>query len=175
MEVYNTELSLYNMGLSPAIDGFQTPQNRQIEFLWACINAIKAWQGIFFSIAPADYVGFSPLIYSHMLYCFIGIQRLSTFEHSDWDRTLFQDQLDVTSYLDQLERNFAAVKEEAGLDIGGSEHTDSFNCMASRLRALKVTWGTASDTSATGTGNDGLYDLPMEFSDEDWLRELLRS
>jgi hypothetical protein len=42
------------------------------------------------------------------------------------------------SFLEECEKNFARVKEEAGLDIGGSEDVDSFSRMASVVRAVKM-------------------------------------
>ncbi|KAK9328779.1 hypothetical protein V1520DRAFT_345197 [Lipomyces starkeyi] len=178
MEFYMTEFSIYEVGLSQAPDTFSGPDNRRIECLWVCLNAIKSWIDVFLSITPAQYVGFSSLIYSNMTHCLVGMCRLSMFEHVEWDRALFREHLDVVSILEKTEKNFASVKDEAGLDIGGSEDTDFFSSMASKIRVLKGSWDYTSASTMTSTGmpsNDelDLPDFPMEFSDEDWLRNVL--
>ncbi|KAK9342228.1 hypothetical protein V1522DRAFT_416800 [Lipomyces starkeyi] len=178
MEFYMTEFSIYEVGLSQAPDTFSGLDNRRIECVWLCLNAIKSWIDVFLSITPAQYVGFSSLIYSNMIHCFVGMCRLSMFEHVEWDRALFREHLDVLSILEKTEKNFASVKDEAGLDIGGSEDTDSFSSMASRIRVLKGSWDYTGASTMTSTGmpsNDelDLPDFPMEFSDEDWLRNVL--
>jgi len=176
MELYTTELSIYEIGLSQALDVFSGQKNRRIECLCICLNAVKSWIEVFLSIPVAQYVGFSALVYSNIMHCFVDIYRLSTFEHAEWDRELFREQLHVSSFLEQCEKNFAGVKEAAGLDIGGSEDMDSFSIMTSRVRVVKMSWDAANASMTNSVGmpsNDESYDFPMDFSDEDWMRDLL--
>ena len=110
----------------------------------------------------------------------MGIYRLSMFEHIDWDRALFREQLDVLSFLGQIERNFASVKSEAGLDIGGSEDMDTFSNLASRIRVVRGFWDQANSTEIPSSSvplSDHLdmSDFNMDFADEDWLRSVLGS
>lgn len=176
MELYNTELRIYEIGLSQAPDIFSGQYNRRLECLFACLNATKSWVNMFLSVPPAEFVGFSTAIYSHMASCFVGIYRLSTFEHPEWDRDLFRENLDVLFILEEAEKKFAKVKVAAGLDLGGSEDIDFFNTMASKMRFFKTSWDamTVSAMSSVGTApSDGMGDFHMEFLDEDWLRDLL--
>jgi hypothetical protein len=178
MELYTTELSIYEVGLSQAPDIFSGQHNRRIECLWGCLSAIKSWTDVFLSITPSQYVGFSALIYSNMTHCIVGIHRLSTFEHPEWDRALVGEHLDIISFLEECEKNFARVKEEGGLDIGGSEDVDSFSRMASVIRAIRKSWGATNVSTMTLIGmpsNSEVMDFPIDFSDEDWLKDLLDS
>jgi hypothetical protein len=179
MELYTTELAIYEIGLSQTPDIFSGQLNRRIECLWGCLNAIKYWIDVFLSITPSQYVGFSALIYSNMTHCIVGMYRLSTFEHLEWDQALVGEHLDVMSFLEECEKNFERVKEEAGLDITGSEDVDSFSRIASVIRAIRMSWGGPTNASIiTSTGmssNNELYDFPIDFSDEDWLKDLLGS
>jgi hypothetical protein len=176
MELYNTELSIYEIGLSQAPDIFSGQYNRRLECLCACLNATKSWVDIFLGILPAQYVGFSALIYSNMVRCFISIYRLSTFEHPEWDRGLVRENLDVSLFLDKAEKNFTQVKEAAGLDLCGSEDIDSFNIMASKIRVIKMLWDATTVSTMASNGvapSDEMGDFPMEFLEDDWLRDLL--
>src|ERR1700753_1547419 len=121
MELYDTELRIYEIGLSQPPDVFSDCYNRRLECLCACLNAAKSWAEVFLSIPPAQYLGFSTSTYINLIHCFIGIYRLSTFEHPEWDRSIVQENLDVGSFSEQVERNFSQVKEVAGIDLDGSE------------------------------------------------------
>ncbi|KAK9257993.1 hypothetical protein V1519DRAFT_455882, partial [Lipomyces tetrasporus] len=176
MELYNTELNIHEIGLLQAPNSLRGQHNWLLECLFAYLNATKSWIDIFLSILPAQYVGFSAAIYTNMAHCFIGIYRLSTFEHPEWDRGLVRENLDVSLFLEQVEKNFAQVKEAAGLDLGGSEDIDSFNNFASRIKIIKMWWNarTVSTMAPHDTASgDVMGDFPMEFLDDDWLRDLL--
>ena len=111
-----------------------------------------------------------------MIRSFIGIYRLSTFEHPEWDRGLVRENLDVSSFLEEAEKNFTQVKEAAGLDVGGSEDNDSFNIMASKIRIIKMSWDATTVSTMAPLGiapSDEMGDFSMEFLDDDWLRDLL--
>ena len=103
-----------------------------------------------------------------MTRCLIGLWRLSTCEHPEWDRDLVRENLDVSLILEEAEKNFAQVKEAAGLDRGGSQDSDFFSIMASRLRSMKFKWDTLT-TSTTASFStallDDLGDFPAEFLD----------
>ena len=124
---------------------------------------------MFLSILPAQYVGLSALTFAAMTRCFIGLWRLLTCEHPEWDRGLVRESLDVTSILEEIEKNFAQVKEAADLDRGGSQDFDFFSIMASRLRSIKGSWDAMTGTSKTASFGipplDELGDFPTEFID----------
>ena len=106
--------------------------------------------------------------------------RLSTFEHAEWDRAVCIKHLDILSILEQGERNFAQVKEVADLDVNcDCEDVDSFSLMAARIHAIKMSWAATRPcpvTSVAEPSNDdhiALYDFAMDFSNDDWLKDLL--
>jgi hypothetical protein len=176
MELYSTELSIYEVGLSPAPNIFSGQLNRRIECLWTCVSAIQSWVSVFFNMPPAQLIGLSAPIYTSMVRVVVGMQRLAIFEHSEWDRMLFREQIDILGFLERGANLLSQVKEAAGLDIGGSEDSDTFTNLANKVRSLKGLWVAriSSTMNSMGVaGNYELYDFPMEFSDEDWLRDLL--
>ena len=173
MELYNTELTIYEVGLSQAPDIFSGQYNRRFECLHACLNAAKRWIDTFLQILPAQYVGFSMLTYVSLIRCFMGFYRLSIFEHPEWDRKLVQETMDIFVFLDETEKKFTLVKEAAGLDANGSTDADCFTILASRIRLLKM-WDTMPATSSMAHLNTALGEEMADFStlDDDWLNYL---
>ena len=169
LEVHTTELCINEVGLSQASDIFPALTNQRFECLWASFQAIRSWIDIFLSIPPSQYVGFSAFTYAQMARCLIGIWRLSTCEHPEWDRKLVTDNIDVSSVLEQVQSNFSRVKEDAGLTGEGwpHQHQDFFTIMASRLGSLKASWDT--DIGSTTVSPD----TPPSFDFGEYATEVL--
>ncbi|KAF7516679.1 hypothetical protein PCG10_002007 [Penicillium crustosum] len=85
-------------------------------------------------------VGFSSLMYGNMMRCVVGIYRLATCNHPEWDRTLLHEAVNVSWVFEEASNSFDRVKEVAGLDPDGSQAQDSFSLMASKLRSMKMSW-----------------------------------
>jgi hypothetical protein len=179
MELYMTDFSIHEIGLSHTPETLDGSENLRTECLWNCLNAMKSWIEVYSSILPAQYLGFPIVLYSNITRSLIGLYRLSMFEHAHWDRTVVRNHIDIMSFLDQCERSLAAVKGVAGLDIGGSADPDFFTIMASRIRLLKANWPRAAGSSTTASlatppnYDLDLADFPKEFPDEDWLMNVL--
>ena len=110
-----------------------------------------------------------------MMHCFLGMYRLSTFEHPEWDRGFVQETLNISSLLGEVEKNFRQVKEAAGLDLGSPDSVNYFSSMASKVRSTKMAWDpTAASTMASlsAAPGDEQGDFPMELLDDEWLRAL---
>ena len=175
MILHSTELSIYEIGLSQAPDIFLGEDNRRIECLWTCLNVSISLMNVFFESTPVDYVGFSQLIYAVLLQCLLVMYRLLTFEHPEWDRALVREHLDLSSILERCESAFSQVKDVADIIPGSSEVIDPFTLMASRVRVVRLSWEAtkASMMAPEGTAsNDLLFDFPIDFSEEDWLKVL---
>lgn len=154
--------------MSQAPDIFVGHINQRFECLFACLQAVKSWIDVFLSIPPAEYVGFSVCIYAKMARCLVGLWRLSTCEHPEWDRSLVRTTLDVSFILAETEKNFADVKAAASLDPGLPPGADAFIMMASRLGSMKASWDAmiTATTAPFGTPSlDDLVDFSTEFSD----------
>lgn len=171
MEFYNTELRIHEIALSQAPDIFSGQDNRRLECLYACLNAAKSWIDVFLSIPPVQYVDFSTSTYVNLIHCFVSIYRLMTFEHPEWDRGLVREHLDASSFAEQTERNFSQVKEDASLDLDGSEDMDIFSIMAAKARVIKM-WMESVTVPIISSG-DGMGDFPVGFLEDDWLRDVL--
>lgn len=87
-----------------------------------------------------------------------------------------QENLDVSSFLETTERNFAMVKEVAALNTGGSEGGDIFSLMACKVGAVRMWWeaiNVATVGSFEAAPGDALGDFSMEYLDDDWLKDIL--
>ena len=140
LELYNTDMCVHEIGFSLAPNLFTGHPHQRFECLFACLQAVKSWIDVFLSIPPAQYVGFSVCMYAKLSRGLIDAWRLSTYDYPEWDRTLVRETLDVSLTLEQIENGFAQVKAAVGLDRGSSHDTDFFSLMASRTRAIKVSW-----------------------------------
>ena len=151
LKIYITDLRVHVVGSSLAQDLFTGQSNRRFECLSGCLQAIKCWIDIFFSIPLAQYVGYSACIYAMMARCPIDLWRLSTCEHPEWDNGLVRETLIVSSVFEQTERNFSQVKDAAGLDRGGSQDCEFFSIMALRLRSIKDSWDVLGSSTELAT------------------------
>ncbi|TGO46052.1 hypothetical protein BOTNAR_0617g00040 [Botryotinia narcissicola] len=180
LELHTTERSIYEIDLLQVHDVLHGQENRRAEYLWACINATNAWINVFLSISPAEYISFSALTYSNMTHFFLSAYYLTTLDNTDYNQTPCIEHLDFPSFLDQAGRNFARVKEMAGLDVS-PEYPDAFSIMSNRSRVLEMSWdvshGVAAESLAdfSKLDNHELYDFSIEFSDGDLLKNLLDS
>jgi len=176
MELYDTELRIHEVGLSQSPDVFCGQDNLRLECLYACFNAAKGWVDVFLSIPPVQYVGFSTPTYVSLMHWFVSVYRLSTFEHPEWDRGFVRQNLDLSSALETTERNFLQVKEVAGLDPNGSDDLDTFSIMASKARVIRMWWEATAGSTSNSVGeapSEGMNDIPMDFLDDSWLRDVL--
>jgi hypothetical protein len=176
IEYHAAELIAYQVGLCQGSDIFCNQTNQRIECLWGCVNAIKSWFSLFLSIELAQYIGFSTFMYTKMSTFFMGLYRLATLQHPEWDLTLVRDHLDVPSFLSEAERNFRLAKDAVGFDLGGSEDMDHFTRMANKMAKIQTIWEVKTGlvtVSHEMLPNDEVYDFPMEFAEDDWLRDLI--
>jgi hypothetical protein len=62
-------------------------------------------------------------------------------EHLGWDRDIVHATIDVSYFLEQLEKKYIHVRETIGIDSDGSHgDSDYFTIKASKLRAMRESW-----------------------------------
>lgn len=174
MELYDTSLRINEIALSNKPDIFSAISNQRLKSLYACLNTVSSWLPMFLSIPPAQYVGLPTTTFAQIVHVFVSIYRLATFEDPSWDRRLVQETIDVSMFLETMERNLLLVKEAAGLDKDGSDDEDIFSVFAARVRVFKMWWGATNfDTTAGILEGEEMADLNTEFLDDEWLRDVL--
>jgi hypothetical protein len=158
-----------------------------IERLYACLNSVKSWFDVFFTIPPSDYIGFPYSIFSQLSHSLITLYRLSSLDDPFWPKTEVRKTANVLLILDTVIDNLNQVASLAGLNSKDAGD-DVFTKTSRRFRSVRAGWEARLDAdimmaAATLTSNtDGAlpYDLSMDFPEgewpaDDWLTDILTS
>lgn len=140
LERYYTEFRIYEIGLSQSSDIFTEQPNLRLECLFACLQATKSHGAALINIDPNQFPGLSALVTGQMTNCFACLCRLSTCEQSGWDRDIVNSTVDVSFFLQELEKKYSQVREAVGIDADDSGGSDYFTIKASKLRSMKASW-----------------------------------
>ena len=177
-ELTINEISLSQMPINPNHSSFQ-----QVECLYACVESVKSWFEVFFTIPPNAYIGFPFSIFSQLVHCLVTLYRLSALDDPAWNKNGVQKTADLLLIFDQVINNMEQVSVLAGLDNSDSVEGDVFSRTAKMFRSIRPGWeaillGPVGPTAYTSKnlpdGND--IPLPEDFSldhyDNDWLTDL---
>lgn len=140
LEIYSTELTVYEMALSRAPTLFSDPDFSRLEYLYACLRSVKSWLSLFLSMPIEDFLGFPLQIIRQLAHCTICLYRLSTFEYQDWDTKFVRSSFNLSSILDQVMQHLRQVKGAVGLDVDLGENIDSCHFLAEKLSRIKTFW-----------------------------------
>jgi hypothetical protein len=140
LERYYTEFRIYEIGLSQSSDVFTEQPNLRLECLFACLQATKCYNATLINIDLTQYPGLSALVTGQMTSCFACLCRLSMCEQSGWDRDIVNSTIDVSFFLQELEKKYAQVRETVGIDADDFGGSDYFTIKASKLRSMKASW-----------------------------------
>lgn len=183
--LYSTELTINEIALFQVLFVINRLDFQQLKSLYACIESIKSWFDVFFTIPPAAYIGFPFSIFSQLVHCLVTLYRLSTLNDPAWDKNGVCKTADLLLILDHVINNMEQVKTLAGLDNNDSPEGDIFSRTAKLFRSIRPEWEAklSPDDLMVSTiptpQNAGETDLPevlpMDFSDNEWLLDLLLS
>ncbi|KAI7974339.1 hypothetical protein EIK77_008522 [Talaromyces pinophilus] len=140
LERYYTEFRIYEIGLSQSSDIFAEQPNLRLECLFACLQATKSYCTTLINIDLTQYPGLPALVTGQMTNCFACLCRLSMCEQSGWDRDIVNSTIDVSFFLQELEKKYAQVRETVGIDADDFGGSDYFTIKASKLRSMKASW-----------------------------------
>ncbi|KAL4966535.1 uncharacterized protein BDV14DRAFT_198993 [Aspergillus stella-maris] len=111
---------------------------QQLDHHYGCLDGAKSWCDIFFTISPADYLGFPFSVFAQMVHTLVVIYQLSTFENELWDTAAVRERVDVLAILDIVIKNMSQVADLVGLE-GGPE-SDVFSVIAKMYRSVQLGW-----------------------------------
>ncbi|PMD42861.1 hypothetical protein L207DRAFT_486635 [Hyaloscypha variabilis F] len=180
LHLYSIEL---DMAISPSFLYTNQLTFQQRTCLGAALESIKSWLEVFFTIAPADYVGISFPITTQLVRCLLTLSRLTTLETLSWDEHCVWKKSDALSVLDRVINNMEQVEIVAHLDNGGSPGADVFASTARMFRSLRSGWeaSLATDEMSSVPLEQNIEDpfpadvLGVDSFDNDWLMDLLLS
>lgn len=180
--LYSTELSINEIALSEVPIISNNSDFQRLESLYACLNSIKSWFDVFFTITPAAYIGFSFLVFSQLAHCLISLYGLSTLDGPAWDKDIVRNTANLLLILDQLANNMGRVIGLVGLDSDSTE-VDVFTRAAKTAASMRLGWEAKLAVEPMGTVIPTSQNvdetipeaLPVGFSDDGWLKDLLVS
>ena len=181
--LYSTELTVNEIALSQVPIITNDSNFEQLNRLYACVESIKSWFEVFFSIPPTDYIGFPFSIFSQLVHCLVTLYRLSTLRDPAWDKNGVREAADLLLILDQVINNMEQGATLAGLDNNDSTEGDVFSRTAKKFRSIRPEWeaklGSADLIVPTippprNANETSLPEaFPVDFADNDWMMEFL--
>lgn len=177
--LYSTELTINEIALSQVLIITNHSNFQQLKCLYACVESIKSWFGVFFTIPPTAYIGFPFSIFSQIVRCLVTLYRLSTLNDPAWDKNGVWKTADLLLILDQVINNMEQVKTLAGLDNNDCPEGDIFSRTAKLFRSIRPEWEAklgpddlmVSTIPTPQNANETPLPevLPVDFSDNEWL------
>ena len=131
--LYSTELTINGIALTQVPILTNHSNFQQLECLYACVESIKSWFEVFFSIPPAAYIGFPLSMFSQRVHCLVTLYSLSTLDDPVWDKNGVWKTADLLLILDQVINNMEQVATPAELDNIDSSDRDMFSRTAKRF------------------------------------------
>lgn len=163
LERYYAELHIYEIGFSQSSHFFTEQPNLRFECLFACLQATKSFCDTLVSMEAHQYLGLSALASAEMTSYLTSVCRLSMCEYPGWDRDIVHSTMNVSAFLEELEKNFARVREVIGIDPdephGGRDY---FTMKASKLHSMKETWDALT---LPAISLEELESFPVDFMD----------
>ncbi|KKA17557.1 hypothetical protein T310_8508 [Rasamsonia emersonii CBS 393.64] len=141
LQVLCTEVVVNEIALSraPLVSVGSDTDDQRLDYLYACLQAIKAWFDAFFQCPPSAWLGFSVLIFSQMAYCIFALYRLSTLNDPAWDTRFVRSTADFSHILDRVLSNLQHAKAASGWKVG-QEEDDALAKTTKLIGALKSWW-----------------------------------
>lgn len=180
-----TELSLYEASLCKSpVSTDPLPKFKRLELLCACLEAIKSYFEVLFSIPVANYASLSIPTFSHLTCSLSTLYILSNFDHPDWNLTYVRETINYVLVLGRLIEHLERLNT-----LPGFEKLDMFARIAKGLNYVKgyvegkmagptqAAVGHVPDQMLDFAGTPGTEDLTdfFQFMDDAWMTDILES
>lgn len=180
---HSTEFAINEIRLYETLSAPHDLDTYRIETLYGCLNAIRSWFDIFFTIPPADYVNFTFSVFSQLFRCLMALYKLSTIDNPTWDTNLVRKTADLLPILDQLVLNLRRVDRDAGLDEDSAEGSafcrtaDKYDSMRAkckeRFAVIQTGVGVDMGVDPMGRINDeAMPGMTLDLSGMSWLSDI---
>ena len=129
------EILIWELSLNDLLESKSKPLRAHLDDLYRCIEAIKAFVEVYFSIPVNYYLTMPFSAFGHFAHAFIALTRLASLEIEGWDMR------DLTGTL-----NYSTVIEEAAIRFDGATksspdglqvNNEAFGKWAMRVRWMK--------------------------------------
>lgn len=133
LHILNTTVCIYEPSLivSPSKEDSLDPtaQLQRIEYLWICLNTVKAWFNTFWDLGLfplSAYPHMSMVMFTQAAHCMVALFRLTTFEAPGvhWDRQKVLKDFDFGQLMKTWMDRWEGIPAAAGLDVDISSETE---------------------------------------------------
>lgn len=155
--------------------GFQ-----RLESLYTCLNAIRSWFDIFFSIPAAEYIAFPLTIWSQFTRALLTAYLLTSLEDPGWNKDQVRNTVDLIQVAEQLSFNAGQAAALSSMNTSDTDE-DFYTMLAKKLKMLAEGWtarlGFTSTGTSAGLNKQAADESAIDFLSvelfEGWLNESL--
>jgi hypothetical protein len=140
---------------------------KQLDLLYSCLKATRAFCDIFLNIPAQQYLSFSMLTWSHLRCAIVALQQLSVFEDPDWSKAYVQETLDFLWVLDQLVERLNKAVAEANFD-----ENHIFARTAIKIGRAKEYCEVRMTAPSASTKSDGSEYPDPDFFNDIWFQDV---
>jgi hypothetical protein len=180
------EAYLYDLALVPthpvlvsASDAPRATDFFRVEAFNKCLKAVRTCLDNVISFEPLELYSMCFPIMQGSSRCIQILYRLSTYEDPAWDRAWLRQSFDIVPYLTVIADRFSLVATVYDLRTDEPDEVDSWTKGASSLKMAlpSITASLAQTSSVLSTAqaegdSGGMYDVPMDFSVDEWMGEI---
>ncbi|PWY79146.1 hypothetical protein BO70DRAFT_407555 [Aspergillus heteromorphus CBS 117.55] len=171
--------------VSPRPGGPSTaPGWERLGCLWHSVEAIRAWFEVFYRISPAEYLGFTIMMWSQLNRSIVTLYRLSTRVDPAWDRGAVSKTIDVLEVIDRVGDRLEQVSrtvdnpvaDDIWLQIGRLGRAVRAWVRMQMGREEPASWPTET---TLGSSDSFMGDIDatllqsIDFGNENWLETLV--
>jgi len=135
MQYLASEILVWEMSLNDLLESKAKPLRTHLDNLYRCIEAIKAFIDVYFSISSNYYLTMPFSAFGHFAHAFIALTRLASLEIEGWDMRAMTGTLNFATVIEEAAIRFdgAATSSPDGLQV----NNEVFSKWAARVRWMK--------------------------------------
>ena len=147
------------------------PDIRRYEVYQRCLNSIKAWLDMFFSVPPELYTRLPCSIYCQLFYVMGCLHKITTTKDAAWNPAVARESVDLIPTLDRIIHTFEQLNNNNNNNNASTarpQEDEALTMGAKKFNALKIAWqvdvASSKDAGAGAFPTDtGIVDGPQGF------------
>ncbi|TKA79019.1 hypothetical protein B0A55_03167 [Friedmanniomyces simplex] len=155
MQYLTAEILVWELSLNDLQENKTAPLRSHLDDLYRCIDAIKRFIDVYFSIPIDDYLIVPFSVFGQFAHAFIVQTKLASLEVDGWDLKTLHESLNFLNVIDEAAARFEAVAK--GSPDGLQVKNEVFHKWAHRIRWMKQVYeakfSPSQNSNAKDTGN----------------------
>lgn len=172
MHLFYAEFALFSPALKIPLSSPEYSDPKRLDYLYACLIAIKQFLDIIVTLPPAAYASLSIVHFSQTSTALITLFYLSVLELPGWDRAAVRRTADVMAISGHIEHQLNQTGTAIGIRMNGLDR-DAFAAGAGIVRKLRNGWATRLGDVPEPPLNNTVDQLTPESTDIMFLDNML--